>query len=570
MQAPTRLLDAQYEIIDNETKLNELIADIKAKGVSIFIVLTCCKFVCLNTTMSIPKMHEHVLIGVSLSVDEKKGYYIPFIHAKPEETEPTFTWSIEKVKSHRLAQIIKEQVFENASILKIGHNIKEHIKRLHPYNIKCTCKHCINNVVNNFDDVMVMSYVLNCGKHNHDLETLIAEVLHVNTDEALIPEKEILGIGKKKVTFAKANLTGTTMFSCQDADNVLRIYGVLKPLLDASPRLFKFYSAIELPLVSTLASIELNGVKLDKKSLETMQVEYETKIIALRNTIKEEAGSDLDGVLEEDQDELNINSNRQLGRILFDKLKLADKSKKSQKSGDYIVDNETLDLLAKTHPIAKHLLEYRAMTKLCRTYIVGLQQHINPYTSRVHTTFQNALTVTGRLSSVSPNLQNIPSRTKEGKQIRKYFVAPEGHKIIKADYSQVELRILSHIAHIDVLRSAFREGKDVHSITASQVFNVPVEKVDKDLRRKAKAINFGIIYGMSEFGLAKQISVSTKEAKEYIVSILMIFLTRIRNYILSNILVSTSTWKVPRNFVAKMDLSIHLYELHPFIICIVW
>jgi len=267
---------------------------------------------------------------------------------------------------------------------------------------------------------------------------------------------------------------------------------------------------------------------MDEAFLKRLEVEYQQKIKIAGNKIREEAGyppvedisipeSEIDEVQTEDA-EFNINSNRQLGQTIFEKLGLGAKYKKKGKAGDYVLNAEVLEKLSSEgHNIAKYILEYRALTKLYSTYIHGLIQHINPYTKRIHTTFQNALTVTGRLSSTSPNIQNIPARTKEGKQIRRCFIAPsEDYIIMKVDYSQVELRILAHIANINQLKDAFRNDKDVHSITASQVFKIPVEQIDKATRNKAKAINFGIIYGMSEFGLAKRIGVTTEEAKTFI------------------------------------------------------
>jgi DNA polymerase-1 len=441
-----------------------------------------------------------------------------------------FLTSIDIVTESPYFQKLKREVFENPDIKKVAYNMKDHIKHLYPYGCSMI----------NFDDVMVMSYVLNCGKHNQDLDTLITVILGENPSESLIAERDVVGIGKKKVSFATAPLVLATHYVCQFADYAARIYEKLLPELEANKRLTHFYQNIELPLVTTLSAIELHGVVLDKAGLTTMAEEYKQKIFTTANLIRKEAGYPeisqeelkIEDPDEEEtstttmksksttssEDEFNVNSNRQLGIVIFDKLRFGrEYAKKSGKSGDYVMNAEVLDLLSKKGiEIAKYILQYRALTKLYSTYIFGLQQHINPYTGRVHTTFQNALTVTGRLSSVSPNLQNIPVRTAEGKMIRKSFMAPDGHVILKVDYSQVELRILAHIANIDVLKDAFRNGKDVHAITASQVFKVPVEGMDKSLRNKAKAINFGIIYGMSEFGLSKRIEVDVPTAKRFI------------------------------------------------------
>ena len=391
----------------------------------------------------------------------------------------------------------------------------------------------------NFDDIMVMSYVLNCGKHGHEMDEIVENVLLLDPKEHIIPEKEVLGIGKKKVTLMEADIVSVVHFACQHADLTKQAYDVLKSALDKSPKLTQFYEGIEKPLVETLAGIEMKGVFMDEPALVKMENEYREKIKAIGNKIREDAGYptidedieiptseeeiesmiiEMDEMKQEASEEFNINSNRQLGQVIFEKLGIGTKLRKKTKVGDYILNAEVLQkLAAEGHSIAKHILEYRALTKLYSTYISGLRQHINPYTKRIHTTFQNALTVTGRLSSVMPNIQNIPVRTAEGKQIRRCFISPsDDYVIMKVDYSQVELRILAHIANIPVLKNAFKENKDVHAITASQVFNVPLDQVDKSTRNKAKAINFGIIYGMSEFGLSKRIGVDTQAAKSFI------------------------------------------------------
>lgn len=481
-----RIFNAEYEVVDTVEALDQWIANAREKG-----------RVCLTTLLSIPKAHDNNLCGISLSIEASKACYIPLLH---KYGDIGFHESIDALKGDPLLRRLKTDLFEDESIVKIMHNGKEHIKNLHPYGIE----------IKNFDDVMVMSYVLNCGKHDNSMESLIEHVLEENAKEMLIDPKDVVGMGQKKVTFAMAPTIPTTQYVCQFADYTARLYDNLNPQLQRNPRLGNFYRTIELPLVTALADLEIHGVVVDRNALKAMAIEYDQKIDETRDKIMAIA----------DEPELNINSNQQLGLVLFDKLMLDPKrkiAKKSAKTGFYVVDVTTLDALAaEGHEIAKLLVQYRALTKLHGTYIAGLQHHINPYTNRIHTTYQNALTVTGRLSCTAPNLQNIPIRTNEGREIRKKFTVPPGCRMIKADYSQVELRILAHVAHIDVLRDAFREGKDVHSITASQVFGVPVEQVDKEMRRKAKAINFGIIYGMSEYGLAKQINVDVRQAREYI------------------------------------------------------
>jgi DNA polymerase-1 len=452
-------------------------------------------------------MHENNLCGIGLCTSTKRACYIPLLHTNACITFPE---SQSILQDNEFLKKLKSEIFENEQVLKIGHNMKEHIKNLSPYNVQ----------ILNYDDVMVMSYVLYCGKFDHDMESLLKNVLFIpNPREILIPERDVLGIGKKKVTFANAPIVPLMQFVAQHADFPLRLYSVLSKELQMQTRQLEFYHNIEQPLVQTLADIELQGVCVDRAQLVEMEQENSHKQNELRQQILATTG--MTEILPDEEDDgsgLNINSNRQLGNAIFDLLQIGrEHAKKSKKSGDYVLDSETLDALAKDgHEIAKDILSYRAISKLQSTYIQGLQQHINTYTQHIHTTFQNALTVTGRLSSTSPNLQNIPIRTPAGKAIRKCFVAPPGHVILKVDYSQVELRILAHIANIGVLKQAFKENKDVHAITASQVFNVPLEGLEKDLRQKAKAINFGIIYGMSEFGLAKRIDVPTEKAKHFI------------------------------------------------------
>ncbi|KAG2381636.1 hypothetical protein C9374_006020 [Naegleria lovaniensis] len=499
--------ECEYNIILNEQELEKLINDIKSSGQVSF-----------STEVCLLSMHNPVLAGMTFCLQKGVAYYVPFFKNGKVE----FKESIARLAENSMMQKIKSEIMENSNILKIGHDIKRHIKALAHYGVS----------INNFDDIMVMSYVLNCGKHGHEMDELVENVLGMNPKEYLIPEKEVLGIGKKKVTLLEADIVAVVHYACQHSDITQQIYDLLKPELQKLPKLTHLYETIERPLVETLAAIEMKGVFMDQEALDRMEEEYKEKIKEVGNKIREAAGfaaidhieitteEEVAEILSniEENEEFNINSNRQLGQVIFEKLGIGGKHKKKTKLGDYILNAEVLEKLAdEGHAIAKYILEYRALTKLYSTYIHGLKQHINPYTKRIHTTFQNALTVTGRLSSVMPNIQNIPVKTKEGKQIRRCFIAPsDEYVIMKVDYSQVELRILAHLARIDVLKEAFKNGADVHAITASQVFKVPLDKVDKATRNKAKAINFGIIYGMSEFGLSKRIGVDTQTAKAFI------------------------------------------------------
>eukprot|EP01027_Heterolobosea_sp_BB2_P017987 GEZU01025410.1.p1 GENE.GEZU01025410.1~~GEZU01025410.1.p1 ORF type:complete len:544 (+),score=195.40 GEZU01025410.1:252-1883(+) len=400
------------------------------------------------------------------------------------------------LRNNKLLRKLKG-LLENNDVVKVGHNVKEHIKYLRPHGID----------INNFDDIMVMSYVLECGKHNNDFEEMVVAFLGEEEKAKLRPLRDILGVGKKAAPFYKGNLVSVTNYAAHRTQLIQRMFDILNPRLD-DENLRQFYEEIELPMVATLADMELTGIVLSREVLRACGEDFQARIDVIVEEIYKESGSS----------DWNINSSKQLGEVLFDRMNLgADLVNEKNQHGLYSCNSEVMQKLAdKGHKLPELILKYRALTKLKSTYVEGLLDQINPYTQRVHTCFQNALTNTGRLSSVNPNLQNIPIRSQDGKLIRKAFISKPGHKLIKADYSQVELRVLAHVADIDVLKQAFRDGKDVHAITASQVFNVPVENVDKDLRRKAKAINFGIIYGMSEFGLSSQIGVTVEQAKEYI------------------------------------------------------
>lgn len=431
-------------------------------------------------------LHENTLFGISFCFQNEKPFYVPLLN------QPTdFVSSKSAIQSSEFYPII-QNIFSEPTLKKVSHDIKASIKNLEHYDIK----------LSNFDDIMVMSYVLNCGKHGNDFDTLIEKILNTQIQ---ITEKDVLGIGQKKKTFIESPVDKVSEYINQYSTLSLKMYEIFKEQMGKLPRLTQFYNNIELPLVEALAFIEIKGVFVDKESFKQMEEEYSKKIEEMAKLIHEKSGSE----------DLNINSPSQIGEILVEKMNIgSDVIKKSEKTGKYSSGSASLLKLKAEHELPKYILDYRALTKLYSTYIVGFQKHINPYTNRIHTTYQNALTVTGRLSSTAPNLQNIPNRNAEGRRIRQNIIVPPGYQIIKADYSQVELRILAHVANIPVLREAFKNGKDVHSITASQVFNT--QEVTKELRQKAKAINFGIIYGMSEFGLSKQINVPLKQAKEYI------------------------------------------------------
>jgi DNA polymerase-1 len=460
----------RYTCVQNVTELEEKMRQIRSIGAVTF------------KTFCSDELHENSLYGISFCVGKDQTFYVPLITEKQ-----SFKTSIDTIGKSPYYQIV-QNLFQDDSIKKVAHDVKANIKNLAPYGID----------INNFDDVMVMAYVLYCGRMGNDLDVLTERILEKQLEYS---EKDILGMGQKKKTWIETPLDLVSKYVNQFSNVSHQLYGNLTEALHKQPRLTQFYNTIERPLIATLAKIELQGVFVDQESFAQMEKEYSEKIQTLEQQIHQIT----------ENSELNINSPHQIGQILVEKFGVKD-IKKSAKTDKYLTDSETLEQVQ--HPLAKMILEYRNLSKMYSTYIVGFQKHINPYDGRIHTTFQNALTVTGRLSSTGPNLQNIPNRSAEGRKIRHNIIAPPNHVLIKADYSQVELRILAHVANIQVLKDAFKNGKDVHSITAQQVFQV--DQVSKELRQKAKAINFGIIYGMSEFGLSKQINVPVKQAKEYI------------------------------------------------------
>lgn len=452
--------------------------------------------VAISSLLSNDGLLNETVVGISLSCEEGKSVYIPFVESElPED----YFDSVNIVKQSFTFKLIKE-FLENPDVKKIAVDMKREMKNFHQYGVK----------INNYEDAMVMSYVLYCGKHLHELPDLMVSVLGIADakSKVLIDKKIVLGQGNKKVTFNLAPIIPVTNFACQLSDYALKSFKVLDSELKKSKKLLSFYLKLEKPLILALADIELQGAVVNIEMFQKLQEEYDKKIEIAKSKILEECG----------MPDLNINSPQQLGEALFDKMKIGlEFAKKSTKMDQYIVNVDVLNSMAKQgHKIAQYILEYRALIKIQSTYILGLQKHINPITQRIHPTYMNCLTVTGRLSCTEPNLQNIPNRTEEGRQIRKLFIAPPGHCLMKVDYSQVELRILAHIAKIEVLRDAFRNGADIHSTTAASIFGRPIDQVKKEERQKAKSINFGIIYGMSEFGLSKQINVSVEEAKDYI------------------------------------------------------
>lgn len=350
-----------------------------------------------------------------------------------------------------------------------------------------------------FDDTMLISYVLDAGRGRHNMDELCRNWLGYET----IHYKDLTGSGKSKITFDMVELDKATAYAAEDADVTLRLWQVLKPRLVAEG-MITVYERLERPLVPVICRMEANGIVVDRQILSRLSGELAQGAARLEAEIYEAAG-----------ERFNIGSPKQLGEILFGKLGLP--GGKKTKSGQYSTAVGVLEnLAAEGHDLPNRIVEWRQLTKLKSTYTDALPEFINPQTGRVHTSYAMASTSTGRLSSSDPNLQNIPIRSDAGRKIRTAFVAEKGNKLLSADYSQIELRVLAHVADIDQLKQAFADGIDIHAMTASEMFDTPVEGMDPMVRRQAKAINFGIIYGISAFGLAAQLGISRGEAKDYI------------------------------------------------------
>ena len=455
-----------YKNILNEIDLDELIKKLNEKSV----ISVDCETNSLNPI-------DAELVGISFSYDDNKAYYIPVAHKKVKSLSKEFV--IKKLK----------KILEDPSIKKIGQNIK--------YDFMIFKKYGIN--IEPIEDTMLLSYTLDAGNNRHNMDTLS----EIHLGHKTISYKEIVGSGKKQLNFSDVNLKDATKYAAEDADITLRLYNILKNRLD-SEKLNKIYEVFEKPMIKLLSKLEMSGVKIDDLYLKKLSKKFQERLIKKEKEIYKIS-----------KKEFNIGSPKQLGEIIYNDLKIA-KLKKTKK-GSLATSAKVLEDLALTgHKFPKLIIEWRQDSKLKSTYTDALQDHINKKTKRVHTSFLLAATNTGRLASSDPNLQNIPIKSADGKEIRKAFIADKGNILISADYNQIEMRILADMADVKELKKAFKNNEDIHSLTASQVFDVSINKVNEDLRRKAKAINFGIIYGITQYGLAKQISVSNQEAQDFI------------------------------------------------------
>ncbi len=428
--------------------------------------------------------------GIALALAPNDACYLPLAHKQSGGGTGLFDAGLapDQVKAAEALAVLKP-VLESAGILKIGFNIK--------FNAVMLAQHGIT--LRNHDDAQLMSYALDAGRNAHGLEALAERWL----GHAVIGYGELTGSGKNKLTFDQIAIDKAAEYSAESADVILRLWRVLKPRLVAE-RMTAVYETLERPLISVLARMERRGISIDRQVLSRLSGDFAQTAARVEAELQELAG-----------EPINVGSPKQIGDILFGKMGISGGTK--TKTGAWSTSAQILDELAEQgHEFPKKILEWRQVSKLKSTYTDALPNYVHPQTHRVHTTYALAATTTGRLSSNEPNLQNIPVRTEDGRKIRRAFVATPGHKLVSADYSQIELRLLAEIADIPVLKQAFRDGLDIHAMTASEMFGVPIKDMPSEIRRRAKAINFGIIYGISAFGLANQLGIAREEASAYI------------------------------------------------------
>ena len=429
------------------------------------------------------------LVGISLCVEPGTACYIPLIHRAQggDDLFGSDALADGQMPTETALEMLKP-LLEDPSILKIGQNMK--------YDTKIFAR--VGITVAPIDDTMLMSYAMHGGLHGHGMDALSERYLN----HTPIPIKPLLGSGKSAITFDQVPLEDAVPYAAEDADITLRLWQHFKPSLHRA-QVTTVYETLERPLVPVLAEMERTGIKVDRDTLSRMSNAFSQKMAGLEDEIYELAGR-----------KFNVGSPKQLGEILFDEMGL--EGGKKGKTGAYATGADVLEDLATEHELPRRILDWRQLSKLKSTYTDALQDHINPETGRVHTSYAIAGASTGRLASTDPNLQNIPIRTEEGRRIREAFVAEEGKTLVALDYSQIELRILAHIADIPALKQAFQDGQDIHAMTASEMFDVPMDEMTPDIRRRAKAINFGVIYGISGFGLARNLRIPRAEAQGFI------------------------------------------------------
>ncbi len=469
---------SEYVCIRDMTELEGWVAEIRERG-----------YVAVDTeTTSLDEMRAE-LVGISLCVEPGRAAYIPLGHRAGGGDLFGSTDLVEGQLGLEPVLALLRPVLEDAAILKIGQNMKYDAKIFAGLGI----------TVAPIDDTMLMSYALHGGLHGHGMDTLADRYLNHQP----IAIKSLLGSGKSAITFDRVAIEDATPYAAEDAEITLRLWQLFKPRLHGA-QVTRVYETLERPLVPVLAAMERHGIKVDREALSRMSNAFSQKMAGLEAEIHELAG-----------EKFNVGSPKQLGEILFDKMSL--EGGKKGKTGAYATGADVLeDLAAEGHDLPARVLDWRQLSKLKSTYTDALQEHIHPETGRVHTSYVITGAVTGRLSSTDPNLQNIPIRSEEGRRIRTAFVAEPGNTLVALDYSQIELRILAHVAGIDSLKEAFREGQDIHAMTASEMFGVPMDEMTSEVRRRAKAINFGVIYGISGFGLARNLRIPRAEAQAFI------------------------------------------------------
>ena len=479
-------IKADFILVNKIEELIKIIEIIKRIG-----------FVAIDTETNSLNIEKAELVGISIAFDEKKAFYIPISHKNIETNKVLKS----QILINEVLKCIKI-ICLDPSILKIGQNLKYDIRILRKYGV----------IFNSIDDTMLLSYALDNGITRHGMDEL--SYRHLN--HSSIKFKDLVGTGKKKITFDYVSIEDATEYAAEDALITLKLYNQLKPRL-LLEKVSNIYETIDKPLIEVLSSMEEIGIKVNDSYLQNLSDDFTKDAINLEKQ-----------VFKITEREFNIGSPKQLGEILFVEMKLP--GGKKTKTGTYSTDSGILeDLSLQGHKIAKLVLDWREVSKLRSTYTDSLQQQIDPSSKRVHTSYATATTLTGRLSSNDPNLQNIPIRTDKGKKIRNAFIAENNHKLVSLDYSQIELRLAAEISKDDNFIASFINKEDIHSSTAKEIFNISDKELTSEHRRKAKAINFGILYGISPYGLAKQLSITNSEAKLYIENYFKKF-PKIRDY----------------------------------------
>lgn len=467
-----------YTCVSDAAVLNEWVAKAHKRG-----------WIAVDTETTGLNEMQVDLVGISLCVEAGEACYIPLTHKKGASDDLFGSDDLaEGQMGLNEALDILKPMLEDPAIIKIFQNAKYDCKIFKRYGVS----------VAPVDDTMLMSYAMNAGEHNHGMDVLSERYLSHNP----ISIKTLLGTGKSAITFDKVPLEDAVKYAAEDADITLRLWQKFKPQLHQK-QVTTVYETLERPLVPVLSEMEMHGVLVDRDTLSRMSNSFAQKMAGFEAELHEMAGKPF-----------NVQSPAQVGQILFEDMAL--EGGKKTKTGQWSTPADVLEDLAATHDFPARVLDYRQLQKLKSTYTDALQDHIDPDTGRVHTSYSQTGANTGRFSSNDPNLQNIPVRTEEGRRIREAFVAAKGNKLISLDYSQIELRILAHIAGIDTLKQAFRDGHDIHAMTASEMFDVPLDQMTPDVRRQAKAINFGVIYGISAFGLARNLRIPRGEAQDFI------------------------------------------------------